>query len=119
MLGGEIDTGKCIDINHTKGKIIEVDSGIQAVILGSDENLNYYKLMYATLCVQRGAIFIVTNPDAFDVTINGKIFPEAGSTSSIIKRATGVDPIYIGKPNSIVIDILLLKENLGDDNTHR
>ncbi len=39
---------------------------VQAVIVGHDRNINYYKIQYATLCIREnpGCQFIATNLDA-------------------------------------------------------
>lgn len=50
----------------TKSGTVETDPDVEAVIVGFDRNINYYKLQYATVCLREhpGCQFIATNLDA-------------------------------------------------------
>ncbi|KAF4648399.1 hypothetical protein FOL47_003350, partial [Perkinsus chesapeaki] len=56
--------GKYMDAESLRD--ITIDPTIQAVVSGFDVQINYYKLAYASLCLQLipGCKFIATNPDA-------------------------------------------------------
>jgi len=82
----------------------------QAVILGIDHLINFDKMREATLLVRRGMPFYATNPDRTFPTPRGEI-PGAGAWASVIVTATGVEPIYAGKPFPYLID--LARERLG------
>jgi 4-nitrophenyl phosphatase len=82
----------------------------QAVVMGIDWNINFAKISEATLLVRRGVPFYATNPDKTFPTPRGEI-PGAGAWISVIVTATGIEPIYAGKPGPFLIE--LARERLG------
>ncbi|MGQ7372186.1 TIGR01457 family HAD-type hydrolase [Streptococcus suis] len=82
------------------------------VVVGLDTQLTYEKLTIATLAIQKGATFIGTNPDLNIPTERGHL-PGAGSLIALLKAATRVEPIFIGKPEAIIMDRAL--EILGTE----
>ena len=77
---------------------------VAAVVVGGDSGLTYHKLKIATLLLQRGALFVGTNPDVVYPTEEGLI-PEAGTTLAALQAATGLQPIVIGKPERHLFDL--------------
>lgn len=73
------------------------------VVVGLDNYLTYEKVVTATLAIQKGATFIGTNPDKNIPTERG-LLPGAGSVVSFVETATQTTPIYIGKPEAIIMD---------------
>lgn len=73
------------------------------VVVGLDNDLTYEKLTLATLAIAKGAMFIGTNPDLNIPTERG-LLPGAGSINKLLEVATRVKPIYIGKPNAIIMN---------------
>ena len=82
----------------------------QAVVMGIDVQINFEKMREATLLVRRGVPFYATNPDKTFPTPRGEI-PGAGAWIAVVVTATGVEPIYAGKPLPYLID--LARERLG------
>lgn len=80
------------------------------VVVGLDTDLTYDKLLKATLAIQKGAVFIGTNPDLNIPTERG-LLPGAGSIIHLLAKATRVEPTIIGKPEAIIMDKAL--ERLG------
>ena len=80
------------------------------VVVGLDWEVDYEKLSIATLAIQKGAHFVGTNPDLNIPTERG-LMPGAGSIITLIEVATRVKPVYIGKPNSIIMEKAV--EHLG------
>ena len=76
----------------------------QAVAIGMDRQLTVRKFSEAALLVQDGLPFFATNPDRTFPTPRGKI-PGAGSWISVISTATGITPIYAGKPSPALIEL--------------
>jgi len=89
---------------------IEEAGSAQAVVMGVDRGINYLKMSEAALLVRRGVPFIVTNPDKSFPTTRGEI-PGAGAWASVIITATGITPIYAGKPAPALFE--LARERLG------
>lgn len=82
----------------------------QAVVMGVDRNINFDKMCEATLLVRRGIPFFATNPDKTFPTPRGEI-PGAGAWISVIVTATGIEPVYAGKPYPFMMEMAL--ERLG------
>jgi 4-nitrophenyl phosphatase len=73
------------------------------VVVGLDSHVTYEKLTIATLAIQNGATFIGTNPDKNIPTERG-LLPGAGAIISLLETATRVRPIFIGKPEAIIME---------------
>ncbi len=82
----------------------------QVVVMGIDRQVTFEKMREATLLVRRGIPFYATNPDKTFPTPRGEI-PGAGAWISVITTATGIDPIYAGKPFPYLMEFSL--EHLG------
>jgi 4-nitrophenyl phosphatase len=73
------------------------------VVVGIDRDINYEKLAIACLAVRNGATFISTNADIALPTERG-LLPGNGSLTSVIAVSTQTKPIFIGKPESIIME---------------
>lgn len=73
------------------------------VVVGIDREISYEKLSVACLAVRNGATFISTNGDIAIPTERG-LLPGNGSLTSVISVSTQVKPIFIGKPESIIME---------------
>ncbi|RBW71289.1 TIGR01457 family HAD-type hydrolase [Bacillus taeanensis] len=78
------------------------------VIVGLDREVTYEKLAKACLAVRAGATFISTNGDVALPTERG-FMPGNGAITSVVSVSTGVTPIFIGKPESIIVNQALEK----------
>jgi 4-nitrophenyl phosphatase len=86
------------------------EKAAQAVVVGLDRNLTYEKLEIATLLIRSGILYIGTNPDAAFPTPKGLI-PGAGSIVAAVTTASGVQPVFAGKPEPAMFEISM--ERLG------
>ena len=73
------------------------------VVVGIDRSISYEKLAVACLAVRNGATFISTNGDIAIPTERG-LLPGNGSLTSVITVSTQTKPIFIGKPESIIME---------------
>lgn len=73
------------------------------VVVGIDRSITYEKLTVGCLAVRNGATFISTNGDIAIPTERG-LLPGNGSLTSVITVSTGTTPIFIGKPESIIME---------------
>lgn len=85
-----------------------VEDAPDVVIQGIDREFNYDKLTHAVNHIRAGAQSIVTNPDHL-IPMNGGTFPGAGSIAAAIERASGVQPVVIGKPSPIIMRYALAR----------
>lgn len=73
------------------------------VVVGIDRSITYEKLTVACLAVRNGATFISTNGDIAIPTERG-LLPGNGSLTSVITVSTQTRPIFIGKPEPIIME---------------
>jgi 4-nitrophenyl phosphatase len=73
------------------------------VVTGLDRNITYQKLADACVAVRAGATFISTNPDIALPTEKG-FYPGNGAMTAVISTSTRVNPIFIGKPEAIIME---------------
>ena len=86
----------------------QLDTSIQAVVVGLDTKFNYKKLAMANLAIQTGkAKFFACNEDAYDF-IDGLKSPGAGAmVEAIFLSLNQVGrPTVIGKPNSFAWELI-------------
>ena len=92
-----------------------VEDDPQMVVLGFDTTLTYEKLKKACLLLRKGLLYIATHPDINCPSEEGLI-PDAGSFISAIKASTGREPDFIvGKPNPMMIEMLLNRYGFTKD----
>jgi len=72
------------------------------VVLGETRTYSFEGIARAIRLIIGGARFIATNPDATGPTPDGPL-PATGSVAALISRATGVEPYFVGKPNSLMM----------------
>ena len=88
----------------------------QAVVMGIDRNINFQKVVEATLLVRNGIPFYATNTDKTFPTPRGEI-PGSGVWISVITTATGTQPIIAGKPFPFLMELSLEKLSTKKEET--
>jgi 4-nitrophenyl phosphatase len=73
------------------------------VVMGIDRAINYEKLAVACLAIRNGAKFISTNGDIAIPTERG-LLPGNGSLTALVSVSTQTQPVFIGKPESIIME---------------
>ncbi|KHE72813.1 TIGR01457 family HAD-type hydrolase, partial [Halobacillus sp. BBL2006] len=79
-----------------------VEEKADFVVIGIDHEISYEKLAKACLNVRDGAEFLSTNSDIAIPTERG-MMPGNGALTSVIAVSTGVNPTFIGKPESVIM----------------
>lgn len=110
MVGG---TGLRQSLNDA-GLIVKDNEHVDYVVMGLDEEITYEKLTVACLAVRNGAKFISTNKDVSIPKERG-FLPGNGSLTSVVSVSTGQTPIFIGKPETIIMEQALEKIGHGKD----
>ncbi|MGX4670026.1 TIGR01457 family HAD-type hydrolase [Cerasibacillus sp. JNUCC 74] len=82
-------------------KVVE-DENCDVVVIGLDREITYKKLATASIAVRNGAKFISTNGDKSIPNERG-LLPGNGSLTAVITLCTGIDPIFIGKPEAVIM----------------
>lgn len=83
-----------------------VDHGAEAVVVGLDRSFSYEKMAAGLREVLGGATFVATNPDPTIPEEEG-LLPGNGAQVAALQRASGVEPLVVGKPERIIMDIAL------------
>ena len=87
----------------------EIEDDIGLVLTGFDTELNFEKLnKTCEILSKRDLPYYATNPDLVCPVSYGFV-PDNGSVAIMIKNATGKMPIFIGKPEPTMIDIVCKK----------
>jgi 4-nitrophenyl phosphatase len=89
-----------------------VDQDPEFVVTGIDREITYEKLAKACIAVRNGATFVSTNADIALPTERG-LLPGNGALTSVISVSTNTQPIFIGKPEAIIVEQAL--QVLGTD----
>lgn len=85
------------------------------VVVSFDRLFNYDKLKKACRLIHAGAKFIATNPDKALKTANGLV-PGTGAIVAAVTAGSGVEPVMIGKPERLIMDISLQRLGLAKEN---
>jgi len=106
------ETGVMFALREKGFELLPVEEArkAQAVIMGLDRGITFANMSEAALLVREGVPFYATNPDKTFPTPRGEI-PGAGAWISVIVTATGIEPIYAGKPAPYLLN--LARERLG------
>lgn len=87
-------------------RIVDTDEARpDVVVMGIDPQVDYVKLVKASLAVQNGAKLIGTNEDIRFPSELGFI-PGNGSFVRLVANVAAVEPIYIGKPSPVMLEVI-------------
>jgi HAD superfamily hydrolase (TIGR01450 family) len=78
------------------------DDGVEAVVLGYDTELTYQKLMDVSRLLGKDLPYLATNPD-FVCPVDFGYAPDCGAMAEMLWHATGKRPLFIGKPDPMII----------------
>lgn len=85
------------------------------VLAGFDTELCYEKLQKAVSFLRRGAAFLGTNPDWVCPVDGCEVLPDCGSICALLTASTGKKPLFLGKPERRVLDILSQKTGVSNE----
>ena len=88
--------------------VTELVDGIDGIVMGNDNELNFKKLEDACKLLLNDIIYIATNPDWVCPTAFGYV-PDCGSVAEMLWRATGKRPVFIGKPRPEMLTLAMSK----------
>ena len=99
---------------------IVVDDNIGAVVVGLDRNINYYKIQYAQLCLNKlHALFIATNRDRVAHLTPHSLWAGGGSMVGALvgcqeNHSSKNEPILVGKPAPLLINYIKEQGGVND-----
>ncbi|MEG0472174.1 MAG: TIGR01457 family HAD-type hydrolase [Solibacillus sp.] len=85
--------------------LIITDEPCSVLVMGIDRQMTYDKLAHASIAVQNGAQLIATNGDIKFPTEKGFV-PGNGSLVQLVANVAGIEPIFIGKPSPVMLQII-------------
>ncbi len=100
---------------HDQGYIL-TEHNPDYVVLGESDTLNFDTLTKAIRLVKNGSRFIATNPDVSGPSERG-IVPGCGAMAALIEKASGVNALYIGKPNPLMMRSAINYLGVHSENT--
>ena len=100
---------------HKIGYII-TDINPDYVVLGETNSYNIDAFTRAIRLVTAGARFVATNPDPSGPSENGLV-PACGAMAALIEKASGVSPLFVGKPNALMMRTALNYLGVHSENT--
>lgn len=85
-----------------------VDISIDAVVVGCDFSVNYAKLAYASLILEKNVncVFIGTSRDAFD-QLSDRRLPGMMISIGSLEASTGRTATIVGKPSKVLLQALM------------
>lgn len=104
---------KSLDINITE----DADESADIVLVGFDTELTSEKIRKTcSVLMTRDVVFLATNPDLRCPASFGFI-PDCGSICQMIENATEKSPIFIGKPEAIMVKLVMEKYGFSKEET--
>lgn len=100
---------------HSVGYVI-TDREPDYVVLGEAASYTLEALTQAVRLIEGGARFIATNPDANGPAEGGTV-PACGAFAALIEKASGVNALFVGKPNPLMMRMALNYLGAHSENT--
>lgn len=94
----------------------EVEEDVQVVLVGFDTELTSKKICKTCEILKNDIPYIATNPD-LKCPVSFGFIPDCGAICGMIECATSKKPIYIGKPEPIMVDIVREKFGCSKEET--
>lgn len=88
---------------------------VDYVVLGFDTELNYQKIVGACYYISRDFPYIATNCDLRCPIKDNKYIPDCGAIAKFIFEATNRMPIFLGKPERTIVDVVSKRYGIDYD----
>lgn len=89
------------------------DDAPDAVVVGFDLTLSYERVCRAAWWIQKGTLFVATNPDRVCPTDQPTVLVDCGAICALLEMATGRAPdIVLGKPDPAMLGGILDRHRL-------
>ena len=92
------------------------EDGVDILLSGFDRELTFQKLEDACILLERGAVWLATNPDWVCPTWYGSV-PDCGSVCRMLTTATGREPTFIGKPQPEMARLAMERTGFSPEQT--
>lgn len=85
------------------------------VLLGYDTELDYKKITDVCAFLDAGAQYYATNVDMVCPIEGGRFLPDCGSFADMIENAVHRRPVFIGKPEPAMVEIIAREKGISLD----
>lgn len=92
------------------------EDGVDILLSGFDRELTFQKLEDACILLERGTVWLATNPDWVCPTWYGSV-PDCGSVCRMLTTATGREPTFIGKPQPEMARLAMERTGFSPEQT--
>lgn len=92
------------------------EAGADILLSGFDRELTFQKLEDCCILLNRGVLWLATNPDWVCPTWYGYV-PDCGSVCQMLTRATGREPEFLGKPKPAMVGLALRRTGYPPEET--
>lgn len=91
---------------------------VDCIVMGFDTELTFQKLHDVSylLLTRKDIPYIATNPDLVCPTEFGSV-PDCGSICAAVKNATGREPVVIGKPSALMVELAVGRLGVSKEET--
>ena len=83
-----------------------VDDRAEVIVVGFDTELTYAKIRRTCEMLSKDLPYLATNPDLACPAEFGFV-PDCGAICEMLALATGKRPIFLGKPNAVMVDYVV------------
>lgn len=118
--GPSLDTNAGMNREELAAFDFDALGAVDAVVVGLDTDFSYRKLCIANVLLQQNpnALFVATNEDAFDlVGVDARHLPGNGSLVKALEHASQRKAVNVGKPSSVLADIIQRQHGLDASRT--
>ncbi|MCX6056431.1 MAG: HAD-IIA family hydrolase [Chloroflexi bacterium] len=95
---------------------VQTDTDPDYVVLGEVNNYNFELITKAIRLINKGAMFIATNPDSTG-PLEAGVVPATGALAALIEKATNRAPFFVGKPNPLMMRSAMRYLGVHTENT--
>lgn len=99
---------------EAEGIAVSEEKEVDVLVMGMDRSICYPRIADACLTVQRGAKLIGTNEDIRFPAEEGFV-PGNGSLVRMVANVCGVEPLFIGKPSPVMLEMIAEDHGLKRD----
>ena len=116
VFGGPADDNKPMDDKIFAAIPAAHAQSIDALVCGYDPGFNFYKMSFASLCLQLNpkCHFVATNRDQCDKVSDDRNIPVAEGMVAAIEAVSGVKPVNIGKPSPVGLEQIVRRFGIAD-----
>ncbi len=112
MIGGD---GLRAALQEAGFQVVDDPDQAQYCVVGYNPQMTYADLVRAHAAIRAGAVFIGTNADPTLPVEGGRFVPGNGAILAALTTASGVQPILIGKPQRIILELALARLGMPAD----